>query len=153
MPAINNMVSMRHFINFFCVAALLLTGCSQTSHKSSMSSTGAAIEFETIEHDFGTIPFKGDGTYEFVFKSKGEEPLVLKNVKSSCGCTIPEWPKEPISKGKKGTIKVVYNTRVTGSFSKSISVSSNASESPIVLVIKGRVEEEKKDMSAAPALE
>jgi len=118
-----------------------------------LNSTGAIIEFETDEHDFGSIPYRGDGIYEFVFKNKGDEPLVLKNVKSSCGCTVPEWPRDPISKGEKGKIKVSYNTRITGSFSKSISVYSNASEAPVVLVVKGRVEESLKDMSAAPALE
>jgi len=135
------------------VALLAAFGCSKSSQRTTLSSAGAVIEFETVEHDFGTIPYKGDGIYEFVFKSKGEEPLVLNNVKPSCGCTIPEWPKDPIQKGEKGVIKVSYNTRITGSFSKSVSVYSNASEAPVVLVIKGRVEEAKKDISAAPALE
>ena len=49
------------------------------------------IEFEKLVHDFGTIPQGGDGTYEFVFKNTGKEPLILNNVKSSCGCTKPEW--------------------------------------------------------------
>ena len=101
---------------------------------------GAGIQFETTEHDFGTIPEKGDGTFAFVFKNTGKEPLILKNVRSSCGCTVPEWPKEPIKKGNKGTIKVSYNTRITGSFSKSITVYSNAEGDPVVLHIKGKVE-------------
>lgn len=144
---------MRNFIGLFTILLVFLfAGCSQTSQKTSIGPSGAAIEFETTEHDYGSIPYKGDGSYEFVFKSKGEEPLVLKNVKSSCGCTVPEWPKDPVLKGDKAKIRVVYNTRITGSFSKSISVVSNASEAPIVLVIKGKVEPE-KDMSGAPALE
>lgn len=145
---------MRYNLNICCFVALLVAfGCSKSTHKSSLSSTGAVIEFESFEHDFGSIPYKGDGTYAFVFKSKGEEPLVLKNVKPSCGCTIPEWPRDPVKKGEKGTIKVSYNTRITGSFSKSVSVYSNASEAPIVLVIKGKVEEGTKEVSAGPALE
>lgn len=134
------------------VVLFAAVSCSQTAKNSSGKPSGAVIEFETREHDYGTIPFKGDGTYEFVFKNAGKEPLVLKNVRSSCGCTVPEWPKEPINKGEKSIIKVSYNTRITGSFSKSISVYSNASDAPFVLVVKGKVEEAKKDITTAPGL-
>jgi len=121
-------------------ACCFMIGCSQTTNTAENNTSGSAIEFETTEHDFGTIPEKGDGTFAFVFKNTGKEPLILKNVRSSCGCTIPEWPKEPIKRGHKGTIKVSYNTRITGNFSKSISVYSNAAEEPVVLRIKGKVE-------------
>ena len=83
---------------------------------------------------------KGMELSAFVFKNTGKEPLILKNVRSSCGCTVPEWPKEPIKRGSKGTIKVSYNTRITGSFSKSITVYSNAEGEPVVLKIKGKVD-------------
>jgi hypothetical protein len=122
----------------FAVCGLMIS-CSQTQNTSETIS-GAGIQFETTEHDFGTIPEKGDGTFTFVFKNTGKEPLILKNVRSSCGCTVPEWPKEPIKKGNKGNIKVSYNTRITGSFSKSITVYSNAEGDPVVLKIKGKVE-------------
>ena len=116
-----------------------MISCSQTSGTTENIS-GAGIQFETTEHDFGTITEKGDGTFSFVFKNTGKEPLILNNVRSSCGCTIPEWPKEPIKKGGKGTIKVSYNTRITGSFSKKITVYSNAGGDPVILLIKGKVE-------------
>ncbi len=124
--------------------------CSQTSGPGSSKSEGAVIEFETTSHDFGTIPYKGDGTYEFVFKNTGKVPLVLNNVRSSCGCTVPEWPKDPVKKGDQGKIKVIYNTRISGSFSKSITVFSNAGEKPIILTIKGKVEEAEKGAAGAP---
>jgi len=113
--------------------------CSQTP-RSAIAKGNAIISFETTEHDYGTIPQGSDGTYEFVFKNTGREPLVLKNVRSSCGCTVPKWPKEPIKKGDTGVIKVSYNTRITGSFSKSISVYSNSGAVPVILKIKGKVE-------------
>jgi hypothetical protein len=154
LPATYTNFLMRYLFNFCCVVIFLVVfGCSRSSSKTIFSSTGAVIEFETTVHDFGIIPHKGDGVFEFAFKSKGEEPLVLKNVKPSCGCTIPEWPKDPIIKGDKGSIKVSYNTRISGTFSKSVSVYSNASEKPIVLIVKGKVEEEKLDNSTAPSLE
>ena len=114
--------------------------CSQTQQPDQGNPQGAGIAFETTDHDFGTIPQGSDGTYEFVFRNTGKDPLILQNVRSSCGCTVPEWPKEPISKGEEGKIKVRYNTRITGSFSKSISVYSNAGNTPVVLIIKGKVE-------------
>lgn len=140
---------MKKLIAVFSLAALFSAfSCSQ--NPSSAKHEGAAIEFEKTEHDFGAIPYKGDGSYEFVFKSTGKSPLVLSNVRSSCGCTVPEWPKEPIKKGETGTIKVTYNTRLIGSFAKSITVYTNAGEAPIVLIIKGKVESEKKPVANAP---
>jgi hypothetical protein len=124
---------------FILAACWFMISCSQTPGKSEII-TGAGIQFETTDHNFGTIPEKGDGSFTFVFKNTGKEPLILKNVRSSCGCTVPEWPKEPIKRGNKGTIKVSYNTRITGSFSKSITVYSNAEGDPVVLHIQGKVE-------------
>ncbi len=116
--------------------------CSQSSQAGNPDNIKeAAIQFEETAHDYGTIPYGGDGAYEFVFHNKGSEPLLLNNVRSSCGCTTPEWPREPIPAGESGKIKVIYNTRIMGSFSKSVTVYSSASEKPIVLVIKGTVEQ------------
>jgi len=101
--------------------------------------TQDSIYFEKTTHDYGTIAYGADGGCEFVFLNKGKSPLVLTNVHASCGCTIPEWPKEPISPGKTGVIKVKYNTNLTGPFRKSISVSSNAANSLVSLTITGSV--------------
>ncbi len=97
------------------------------------------IYFENTTHDYGNIEYSSDGLCEFVFKNTGKEPLLLTNVKASCGCTTPTWPKEPIKKGKKGTIVVKYNTKITGSFTKTIRVYSNAKTSPVTLRITGTV--------------
>lgn len=98
------------------------------------------IVFNQTIYDYGTITQGSDGLCEFTFINKGSKPLTLTNVRASCGCTSPEWPREPILPGKKGTIKVKYNTNLVGSFSKSITVSSNAVNSSVVLQIKGNVE-------------
>ena len=120
----------------------ILIGCSQTNQQPTQVTTPAAdfIKFETLSHDFGKIPQNGNGTFEFIFNNTGKENLVLKNVGTSCGCTVPEWPKEPIAPGAKGTIKVKYNTANIGSFTKTITVYSNGSVNPIVLRINGIVE-------------
>jgi hypothetical protein len=98
-----------------------------------------SIIFDKIAFDYGTIEQGSDGSCEFNFTNKGMVPLILNNVHASCGCTIPEWPKEPIEPGKKGVIKVKYNTNIIGSFSKSITVYSNAKNAQVVLLIRGNV--------------
>ncbi len=102
--------------------------------------TGAdSIVFGRLIHDYGTIVQGSDGMCEFVFTNKGNKPLILSNVRASCGCTAPTWPREPILPGQKGTIKVGYNTQILGGFSKVVSVMSNASNSMVVLTIRGNV--------------
>jgi hypothetical protein len=102
-------------------------------------SKGAIIKFDKTVHDYGTIYQNADGTCEFTFKNEGDEPLTLTNVRSSCGCTIPKWPKEPILPGQTGTIKVTYDTKRLGVISKQITVMSNAGESSVLLNIKGNI--------------
>jgi hypothetical protein len=97
------------------------------------------IYFENTTYDYGNIEFNSDGLCEFTFKNTGKEPLLLTNVKASCGCTTPTWPKEPIKKGDSGTIVVKYNTKLTGAFTKTIRVSSNAKTSLVTLKITGTV--------------
>jgi hypothetical protein len=104
-----------------------------------------AILFESMEHDFGTIPYNGDGTYDFQFKNMGKTPLIISNCQASCGCTIPNWPKEPIQKGQKGVIKVQYNTTRVGSFQKTVTVTSNAGNSPTIITIKGIVQQKPEE--------
>lgn len=97
------------------------------------------IVFDKIVHDYGTIVQNADGNSEFTFTNKGKEPLILSNVRSSCGCTVPIWPKEPIAPGKSGTIKVKYDTNRVGPINKSITVTSNAVNNSVVLKIQGNV--------------
>jgi hypothetical protein len=97
------------------------------------------ITFEKTTHDYGTVTKGGDGTCEFKFKNTGVEPLILSNVSSSCGCTVPEWPREPILKGKSASVKVKYDTNRIGQINKTITVMSNAKEGSIQLKIIGSV--------------
>jgi hypothetical protein len=90
------------------------------------------ILFEKLVHDYGTIPEGDPGECEFVFKNTGKEPLVLSNAYSSCGCTVPSWPKDPIMPGKSSSIKVKYNTARAGGINKTVTVISNAEENPKV---------------------
>ena len=111
---------------------------------------GPEITFKEVNHDFGEIQFKGNGSYEFEFVNTGNEPLILTQPKSSCGCTVPEWPKQPILPGESNVIKVTYkNTDRPGNFNKYVTVFSNALvNKEVKLHIKGTVLPEPTD--AAP---
>lgn len=97
-----------------------------------------AMKFKEEIHDFGTIPQGKPVTTEFTFKNTGKEPITLNNVHASCGCTTPEWTKEPILPGKSGMVKATYNAAAAAPFSKTITVTSNMGTK--VLTIKGNVE-------------
>lgn len=101
--------------------------------------TQAQITFQELEHDYGTIKKGADGVCEFVYKNTGKAPLMLTNVRSSCGCTVPSWSKEPLMPGQSAIIKVKYNTNNVGPIHKTITVESNAAGGRTVLKIKGKV--------------
>jgi hypothetical protein len=121
---------------FFIAFVVFFYSCS-----SQVVDNSAEIKFETISHDYGTLAQGGNGEYDFKFTNTGKVPLILKDVSSSCGCTVPVWTKEPINPGKTGSIKVKYDTNGIGNFIKTISVISNAKKSPVELTIKGNVTE------------
>lgn len=100
----------------------------------------ASINISAEKHDFGTIPYKKEAIYSFEFTNPGKTPLIINDVKTSCGCTVPEWPREPIRPGEKGQIKIKYDAAFPGVFHKTITVFYNGSASPHNLEIKGEVE-------------
>jgi len=99
------------------------------------------IAFEKVQHNFGTFKEElGVQTVSFNFKNEGKVPLILNNVQASCGCTTPEWTRDPVAPGAKGTIKVSYDPKNRpGVFNKTIRVSSNAENADVVLTILGEV--------------
>ncbi len=99
------------------------------------------LSFEKVIHNFGEV--KEDGgtkTYEFKFKNNGGQPLVVHNVKASCGCTTPQWTRQPIPPGGSGYVRAIFDPRNRpGNFNKTITVSSNAQNATIILRINGKV--------------
>jgi len=128
------------------IFAITTVGIAQNATEAVKATTtvsnenGAKIEFESETIDYGTIENNSDGNREFKFTNTGNTPLVISNAKGSCGCTVPTWPKEAIAPGESSVIKVRYATNRTGSFSKSITLTSNAVNAPTKVVkIKGTV--------------
>jgi hypothetical protein len=121
--------------------ALFVSVFAITLHAQTANDAQAIITFDKPEHDFGKIKEGTLATYEFAFTNTGKAPLVLGNVQPSCGCTTPEWSKEPIMPGTKGTIKAVFNSYGRpGTFQKYITVKSNSSGGDVTLTFKGTVE-------------
>ncbi|MBR5911253.1 MAG: DUF1573 domain-containing protein [Bacteroidales bacterium] len=112
---------------------------------SAQKTQGPKIAFEETVFDFDTIMQNGNGEHVFRFTNTGDAPLLITSAFSSCGCVVPEWPREPIAPKAKASIKVKYNTSKVGAFTKVIIVKSNDTASPkTVLRINGVVVEEKK---------
>ena len=99
----------------------------------------AKIEFKSEVIDYGEIEKGSDGVRVFEFTNTGSVPLVITDVSSSCGCTIPEKPEDPIAPGKTGEIKVKYDTTRVGPIRKTITVYSNADVPAKSIKIKGKV--------------
>jgi len=98
------------------------------------------MTFETEIHDYGTMKQGANGNYDFKFTNTGNEPLIISTARGSCGCTVPTYPKEPIMKGQSAVIKVSYDTKRPGPFTKTVTIESNAKTNPKMLTIKGVVE-------------
>jgi len=107
------------------------------------------FEFEKETIDYGIIEKGADGQRIFKFKNIGKSPLIISNVKTSCGCTVPTVPKEPVMPGQTAEMTVKYDTNRVSPFNKAITIYSNASEPKKVVYIKGTV----KKVSALTLLE
>ena len=132
---------MKKLLLSFAVALTALFSANTFAQE--VKTGGAEITFEKEVHDYGTIEKGGDPECTFVFTNTGNEPLIITKAKGSCGCTVPEWPKEPIAPGAKSAIKVKYDTNRVGPINKTVTITSNASnvENGVkVIRIKGKVD-------------
>ena len=103
------------------------------------SSAQAKISFKNETVDYGKIVKGSDGVRVFEFTNTGDAELVITNVKSSCGCTVPKKPEKPIAPGASSSIEVKYDTNRVGPIRKTVTVYSNADEPIKALKIKGEV--------------
>ncbi len=124
---------MKTIVTFFALF-IALNLSAQTENN------GPIISFTSMTVNYGEIERGSDGIRVFEFTNTGDEPLIISKVYSSCGCTIPKKPEAPIAPGEKGEIQVKYDTNRMGPIRKTITVNSNAKDTPIVsLKIKGNV--------------
>jgi hypothetical protein len=115
--------------------------------------TGAIIEFESTTVEYGVVEYGSDPHRIVKFKNVGDEPLIIKSAKGSCGCTVPTYPKEPILPGESGEFKVRYETTRVGPISKSITVLTNAKEENVTLLVRGEVKPKEDAPAGLPTRE
>jgi Protein of unknown function (DUF1573) len=113
--------------------------------------TNAKMSFESLNVDYGTIENGAEPLRIVKFTNTGTDPLVIKNARGSCGCTVPTWPKEPIAPGQSATMEVRYDTKRTGKISKSITISTNEGPDSHTLQVIGEVLPPKEDKSVPVA--
>ena len=116
----------------------------------STAQNGPTMDFDSTTIDYGVIEQNADPYRVFKFTNNGSKPLIIKHAKGSCGCTIPQWEKEPIMPGKESEIKVRYDTKRIGKFTKRITLITNVNEEPFTLTIKGDVLAPKPQPAAVP---
>lgn len=124
---------------FVMTAFLLMSFAYTPTFNVASNSPKASIEWKNEELDLGTIEHNQPVSAVFEFTNTGNEAIVITTVKPSCGCTGTDYEKKAIAPGKTSQIKATYNAASKGSFRKSISVITSASETPVVLFIKGTV--------------
>lgn len=123
----------------FAVAAMAQQLPAATVLKNEVQSDVAVFTWENTTHDFGKIKQGVPVTHEFKFTNTGKTPLVITNVQASCGCTTPDWSKQPVMPGGQGFIKATYNAASTGGFNKTVTVTANIETGFVQLTIKGEV--------------
>ena len=123
----------------FLLTILFIANISFAQEETKSKGKGE-MKFEKTHHDFGVFaPDTAILTFDFVFTNVGKEPIIIHQASASCGCTVPEYPKEPIKPGESGKIVVTYNGegRFPGHFRKSITIRSNAKQEIVRLYIEG----------------
>lgn len=103
------------------------------------ATTGPVMTFQVTTVDYGTIEKGADPVRKFAFTNTGNEPLIIKTAKGSCGCTVPTYPKEPIMPGETNVIEVRYDTQRVGMFTKTVTLTTNETSDTHTLTIKGEV--------------
>lgn len=129
---------MKKFILSLGLLAMTATATYAQDKAAATQQDIKTMDFVEEVHDFGTIPQGKPVTNEFKFKNTGNEPIVIQNVRASCGCTTPAWTKEPVLPGKTGMVKATYNAAAAAPFTKTITITSNVGTK--TLTIKGAVE-------------
>ena len=126
---------------FLIIPLFFIFACSSDSNNSFINSNDTTkIEFSENKFDFGTIEEGEVVTYTFQFKNKGDKPLIIKKVHTSCGCTVPSYSDKPVAVNSEGYLKVTFNSAgKMGEQYKIVTVVSNTNPEKTELVVKGYV--------------
>ncbi|MBJ6111702.1 DUF1573 domain-containing protein [Hymenobacter sp. BT523] len=135
------------------LTAAALSAQAQAPAAKAGQTAGPAITFEESKYDFGSVVQGGTVDHTFKFKNTGTAPLIISNIGVSCGCTTPEWTKEPVAPGKTGTISAHFNsTGKMGMQTKVLTIESNATAGATTVSLVGEVKDPTVASNAAPAM-
>jgi hypothetical protein len=136
------MITTKKFIkgvfSLFILTIMFAIACKNSENKP-VTGIPAQMDFKETTFNFGAIPNGSEQKCSFEFRNTSQAPLLISNVIASCGCTSPKWPKKPVPPGENGIIEIKYKPAGVGLFSKSITVFSNAKNSPVHLYIRGEI--------------
>ena len=121
-------------LSLFLAAIISFNGFIAQEEEKAVAIGGAEISFDKETHDYGQMEQHANGQCVFVFTNTGTAPLKITNAKGSCGCTVPQWPREEIAPGATGEIKVKYDTKRIGMINKSVTIQSNATNFPTKVI-------------------
>jgi hypothetical protein len=141
------------FVLLAAFASIALAQETMVVKPAEQATSGAKMVFEVETVDYGVIEQGSEPNRIFKFTNTGTEPLIIKNARGTCGCTVPSYPKEPIMPGATGEIKVKYDTNRLGKFSKNVILTTNAGEEQKTLTIKGEVVKKAEEPAGIPANE
>jgi hypothetical protein len=141
----NRLARFTSFAFFVVLAGMLTMSCSGNKESGEANEAGGNLPVFTLQedstYDFGKVKDGEIVEKSFAFKNTGDGPLVIGNISASCGCTTPEWPKEPIAPGAESNIMVRFNTTgKPGPQNKTVTITANTEPSVIELHVKGIVE-------------
>ena len=138
-------------LSFFAIAGALFLAAAPASAQTSKAAPVATTAVKPAKaslltwtkdvHDFGDLKKSVPASFDFTFKNTTKETVLITNVKASCGCTATNYTKTPIKPGETASVTATYNAVAAGPFSKAITVTTNDSETPKILTIKGKVVE------------
>lgn len=129
---------MKKLVLMMIVLVAAGTGYAQTASVTPKADMAVA-SFDSQNHDFGKIKQGTPVTHKFVFTNTGAVPLIITNVQASCGCTTPNWSKEPVAPGSKGFVEATFNAGAVGAFNKAVTLTANVEGGVTQLIIKGEV--------------
>ncbi len=146
----NFIIQMNIHMKKFLILSLFACFAFGLTAQDAKTVDGPKMEMETLDVDYGTIEQHSDPVRKVSFTNTGTEPLVIKNARGSCGCTVPIYPKEPILPGESEVIEIRYDTKRIGPFTKSVKITTNAGDEKIVLKVHGKVLKQ-EDEDSVPA--
>ncbi len=141
----------------FALSGVLLmafTACDNATSKIADNNETSAVDVSSVDgegtpkfsfqeesYDFGEIEEGTVAKHDFTFKNTGDAPLIITNAQGSCGCTVPQWPREPIAPGEEGTIHVEFNSQGrSGNQQKQVTLSANTQPNQVILKISAQVQ-------------